>query len=96
MSDPTPPAVSDARLTEREWRLREELREHWFAFCDADAVPEGFIERMEAAGFASLRRATREDWESAFAADRGIEKGGAVWALTPAGRAVLAAGKGVP
>lgn len=76
-------------LTEREWRLREELRQHWTAFCDADPVPADFIERMEEAGFAVLRPVTRDDLQSAFAEDRGIYKGGTVWDLTPKGRSIL-------
>lgn len=82
----------EPRLTEAEWRDRESLRQHWVAFCDADIVPEDFIDRMEAAGFARLRKVTRDDLQSTFADERGIERGGHVWVLTEAGSAALATG----
>ncbi len=76
-------------VTEREWRLREELRQYWTAFCDADPVPGDFIDKMEAAGFVEIRPVTRDDLQSDFAEERGIYKGGTVWDLTPKGRAIL-------
>ena len=81
--------ADDLRLTESEWRLRDELRKYWSAFCDADIVPGDFIDRMEEAGFAQLRPVTRDDLMSSYAEDRGILKGGMVWDLTPKGRAIL-------
>lgn len=81
--------MGSEKLTEAEWRLREELRLNWAAFCDADPVPVDFIERIEGAGFAALRKVTRNDLEQAFAAELGIYKGGSVWDLTPAGRSAL-------
>lgn len=77
------------KLTEQEWRDRESLRLHWAAFCDADATPEGFIERMEAAGFAALRPVRKSDLEESFASERGIERGGMLWELTAKGRAII-------
>lgn len=76
----------DAEKQEAE---AERLRAHWDAFCDADPVPDGFIEEMEAAGFTVFRPVAREDLQSAFAADRGIYKGGMVYDLTPKGRNIL-------
>lgn len=61
---------------------QDELIRYWPAFCDADQVPDGFIERMEQAGLATLRKVTRADLEAAFAVERGIEKGGMIWVLT--------------
>lgn len=81
--------MSEEKLTEREWRDRDDLRKHWNAFCDADFVPEDFIERMEEAGFAQLRPVTRDDLRSSYAEDRGILKGGMLWDLTPKGRGIL-------
>lgn len=68
-----------------------ELREHWNAFCDADPHPNGFIERMEAAGLATLRDVEPADLDEAFAAERGIETGGMVWVLTPLGKEAMEA-----
>ena len=74
-------AVYDAAIAE--------LREYAWDFGNADPVPEGFADRMEEAGFYELRKVTREDLDSAFADERGIEKGGYVYALTDLGRAAL-------
>lgn len=74
------------RLAEAERRDRESLRQHWEGFCDADPVPEDFIDRMDDAGFVTLRKVTRDDLNDAFAAGRGIEKGGWVWVLTDLGQ----------
>lgn len=69
---------------------REELLEYWHAFCDADPVPENFIERMEVAGFARIRKVTRADVRNdPFAAERGIYLGGNLWELTEKGEAVF-------
>lgn len=78
------------RMTEAEWRDRDSLRRHWADFCDADPVPEDFIDRMDDAGFVTLRKVTRDDLNDVFAAERGIEKGGWIWVLTDLGRQVLA------
>ena len=83
--------MAETRLTESEWRTRESLRQHWDAFCEADPVPEDFIDRMEDAGFAKLRKVTRDDLQDSFAGERGIYRGGYVWILTDAGRSALAA-----
>ena len=63
----------------------EELRCYWNAFCDADQYPEGFEDRMEAAGFAEVTPVTDDDLHQSFAAERGIERGGMMWCLTDAG-----------
>ena len=78
------------RFTEQQWRDREMLRTHWGSFCDADATPEDFTDRMEKAGFIRFRSVTADDLEDPFAAERGIEKNGFIWVLTAAGRRVLA------
>lgn len=77
--------MSERRLTEQQWRDLDGLRKYWHAFCDADPVPDGFIERMEAAGYARLRNVTRADLREPFASDRGIEIGGGIWELTARG-----------
>lgn len=78
-------------LAERgELKPADELRAFWGAFCDADAYPDGFPERMEAAGLIHLRPVDDDDLEEAFAWERGIVPGGWVWSLTEAGRALLA------
>jgi hypothetical protein len=65
----------------------EEVAAHWNAFCDSEpGVPDGFDDRMEAAGLAELRAVTAEDLEQAFAAERGIERGGMIWCLTAEGQ----------
>jgi hypothetical protein len=69
-------------------RAAADLRAHWNNFCDADPVPDNFIERMEKAGFAHLRAVTDDDID-AFSSDRGIEAGGTLWALTTKGRAAF-------
>jgi len=66
-----------------------ELRQHWPAFCDADPVPDGFVERMERAGLAMLRKVKRAALETAFAAERGIEKGGTILVLTLIGERAM-------
>jgi len=66
-----------------------ELRAYWADFCDCDPYPDDFPERMEAAGLIEIDSVSDIDLESAFAAERGIEPGGSVWRLTPAGRAAL-------
>lgn len=76
------------RLTEAEWRDREMLRAHWDAFSQADPVPEDFINRMEAAGFAAIRPVRKRDLEESFAAERGIEPDGMLWELTRKGHEV--------
>ncbi|MDA8251642.1 MAG: hypothetical protein M0Z28_21070 [Rhodospirillales bacterium] len=83
-----PETTADERLTEAEWRDREMLRQHWGAFCDADLVPEGFTDRMEAAGFIAIRPVKKRDLDAPFAYERGIEAGGMLWELTSKGREV--------
>lgn len=67
-----------------------ELRAHWDNFCDAEITPEGFIERMEACGFAELVPVTDEAAGAMFAHELGIEKGGDMWVLTDNGKKYLA------
>lgn len=71
------------------------LRQHWSSFCDADPFPgsDKFADRMEAAGFIELVPVTKAALQDAFAAERGIERGGMMYRLTDAGRAVLATSK---
>ena len=69
-----------------------ELRAYWTAFCDADPLPiskDEFTDRMERAGFITLRKVTKADLQESFAAERGIEKGGFIWVLTNKGSAAL-------
>ena len=66
-----------------------ELRAFWDAFCDCDPTPDDFADRMEAAGFIYMRAVDDDDLDDAFAAERGVEPGGTVWDLTPAGRLAL-------
>jgi hypothetical protein len=69
----------------------EDLRAHWHAFCDADPFEgsDTFADRMEAAGFIHLRPVTVYDLQDAFAAERGIQRGGMLWELTDAGHAAV-------
>lgn len=68
----------------------QRLRSFWHDFCDADPVPPTFAEDMEASGFVTLRSVRKRDVESdPFAAERGIEIGGSMWVLTPAGLAAF-------
>jgi hypothetical protein len=79
----TPEALRD------HLEARELLRLQWNSFCDADPVPEGFVERMHAEGFCHLRGVTADDLEMSFAADRGIKRGGSIWVLTDEGREAM-------
>lgn len=74
----------------------QDLRQHWDLFADADQFEgrDTFAERMEAAGFARIRRVKNSDLSEPFAAERGIERGGWLWELTDSGRAALARAKG--
>lgn len=36
---PSDQSTAPELLTEDEWRTRDDLRKHWHAFCDADAIP---------------------------------------------------------
>ena len=68
----------------------EKLRAYWRSRCDGDPVPCGFDEEMEASGLITWRSVTKRDIEDdTFAAERGIEMGGAIWVLTAAGRRAL-------
>jgi len=85
-------------LTEAEWLLRAELRSDWAPFCNADYEEmQGdratFDERMEAAGFIELVAVSDEALQDSFAYERGIRKGGMMWQLTAAGKAILDAPK---
>lgn len=77
------------KLTEAQ----RDLRGNWGAFCDADVFDgvEDFSERMETAGLIEIVPVTDEALDEAFAYERGIERGGMMWKLTPAGRAALEA-----
>jgi hypothetical protein len=63
----------------------QELATYWNAFCDSAAVPEGFIDRMESAGFAEVRQAEATDVEATMAAPRGAM----IWCLTATGLAAF-------
>ena len=80
------------RMTEAQVRAGEMLRQHWDAFCDGDRgnIPADFEDTVEAAGLIEMRAVTEDDLDDPFAAERGIEAGGSVWCLTPAGLAYLA------
>lgn len=84
--------MSEPRYTEAEWRLITDLREHWHMFTDADPFEgsDTFPDRMEAAGYCRLVSVTKEALQEAFAAERGIEPGGMMWELTPAGHEAFA------
>lgn len=74
-------------------QLHRDLTVNWDAFCEADPLPdwrdqESFPERLEAAGYAEIVAVDRDALESAFAAERGIYRGGSMWQLTPLGLAV--------
>ena len=77
------------KLTAQEVRTLDEFRRDWNAFCDADPVAPDFAERMEAAGFIELVPVDDEALDDPFAYERGIEPGGLMWDLTPAGRSAL-------
>jgi DNA modification methylase len=82
------PSVS----SEEDQRARDDLRQHWNAFCDADSIPfdhDDFLDRLEKHGLIELRGVTDDDLNDAFAAERGIERGGSLWDLTEKGRAAL-------
>lgn len=80
------------RLTEAEWRNLDDFRKHWNTFCDADQFDgsDTFPERMESAGYIELVPVDDDALEEPFACERGIERGGIMWALTDLGRAALA------
>ena len=82
------------KLTKKQWQACDDLRKYWSAFCDADPTPDNFIDRMETAGFVRLRKVCRSDLDEAFAAERGVEKGGLLWELTKSGRASLFLARG--
>lgn len=74
---------------------REDLTSNWDAACDGDwalvtTEASDFFESQEAAGFADLVPVDDDALEDAFAAERGIEKGGSMWRLTPLGLRVRA------
>ncbi len=61
----------------------------WDDFCDADwrlvTDPTSFLEQCEAAGLAECVPVDEEALDDVFASERGIEPGGMMWRLTPAG-----------
>jgi hypothetical protein len=76
----------------------EALRAYWAAFCDADwhlidddACEDGadLIDIWEANGLVVLDGVDDDELDDALADERGIEPGGSVWRLTPAGRQAL-------
>lgn len=79
------------KMTETQWRDLDDLRKHWGAFCDADPFDgsDTFSDRMEAAGYIELVAVDDDALDSGFAIERGIEHGGLMWTLTPAGRRAL-------
>lgn len=68
-----------------------DFKKNWSSFCDADQFEgrEDFAERMEAAGLIELVPVDNNALDDAFAAQRGIEKGGFMWRATDAGLRVL-------
>lgn len=81
------------KLTEDEWKARDDLRKYWSAFCDADVIPidrDSFTDRLEKFGLVTWRKVTKRDVESTpFAYELGLEVGGMCWDLTAKGRKVL-------
>lgn len=86
--------VDSERLTEQEWRDREDLRKNWEASCQCDPFEgaDTFLERMAAAGFIELAPVEDHQLQTAFAGELGIHPGGSVWELTDKGRKVLSYG----
>jgi hypothetical protein len=84
-------AIRETMRRQREGEMTdaEELRAYWNKFCDADQYPDGFEDRMEAAGFAEVRPVTDDDLHQSFSAERGIDRGGMLWCLTDAGHAAF-------
>ena len=76
----------------------QDLLSNWAAFCDCDYFDGvgDFCERMEKHGLIELVAVNDAALESAFAYERGIEKGGSMWALTTLGRELLAANEEEP
>jgi sulfur relay (sulfurtransferase) DsrC/TusE family protein len=68
------------------------------AFCDGDAFSgrDTFADKMEAEGLIELVDVDDDALDDAFAAERGIEKGGMMWRLTAYGRAVYDKYKATP
>jgi len=81
------------RLTEDEWRARNDLREHWHAFTQCDIIPidrDDFTERLEKFGLVTWRKVTKKDIaETPFADELGLEVGGMCWDLTAKGHKVF-------
>lgn len=80
-------------LTEEEWRARDDLRNYWHAFCQADAMPidrDDFTDRLEKFDLVTWRKVTRKDVEATpFADELGLEVGGTCWDLTAKGHKVF-------
>ena len=85
--------MSEERLTEDEWKARDDLRKYWHAFCDADIIPidrDEFTERLEKFNLVTWRTVTKRDVASTpFASELGLEVGSMCWDLTAKGRKVL-------
>ena len=62
-----------------------ELCAFWADFCDCDPTPDGFQDRMEAAGLIYLDAVNDDDLDDPFAEELGIVAGGSVWRLTAKG-----------
>lgn len=85
-------AKREKRYSESEWSAITDLRKNWSSFCDADPFDgcDTFTERMEAAGYITMRTATKRDVEAtAFPEELGIVAGRPIWVLTKKGRAAL-------
>lgn len=76
-----------------ELSTEQKLRLLWADFCDADPVPPEFPDEMEAAGFIDCVPVDKDALESPFAYERGLEPGGSMYVLTPAGRQALKGGE---
>lgn len=90
LTAPSTPTEIARSLTAAE---RADLTRNWDAFCDCDwqdmtCEPDGYAERMEAAGYAELVPVDADALDDPFAAERGICPGGMMWRLTPLGEAV--------
>lgn len=76
-----------------ELSREQKLRLLWNDFCDADPVPPEFADEMEAAGFIEVAPVDEDALESPFAYERGLEPGGSMYVLTPAGHQALRGGQ---
>lgn len=85
--------MKQEKLTEEEWKARDDLRKYWGAFCDCDSLPidrDDFTDRLEKFGLVEWRKVTKRDIEDApFAYELGLEVGGMCYSLTAKGHEVL-------